>query len=307
MDIADHERERPTSRREVLLARLEASELFDRADAAVPRLQRLIGSGRMADLLTGRPLGHPTHPVAILAPMSCFVGASVVDVVGGRAGRTVARRLTGLGLVTSLPALASGAADWTTTDGAERRVGTAHAALNATALWLFARSSARRGRGAGLRGALLGLAGNTVLGAAGYLGGHLAYRRGVGVDTTAFLAGPTAWEPLAPVADLAIDQPVRVEHDGVPFVAVRRPGGAIAVLEDRCTHRGGPLHDGELVDDCIRCPWHGATFDLTTGAVVAGPATAPAPSYEVRVEQSMVEIRRNEPSTLRVNPARAAS
>ena len=75
------------------------------------------------------------------------------------------------------------------------------------------------------------------------------------------------------------------------------------MLEDRCTHRGGPLSDGELSGDgnCITCPWHGSTFRVATGEVVKGPATRPQPAYEARVVDGAVEVKRDEVRSLRSN------
>jgi nitrite reductase/ring-hydroxylating ferredoxin subunit len=76
----------------------------------------------------------------------------------------------------------------------------------------------------------------------------------------------------------------------------------VHALADRCSHRGGPLSDGELDGDCVTCPWHGSTFSVTDGEVVSGPATIPQPTYEVRLEGSDVLVRRAEERSLRANP-----
>jgi nitrite reductase/ring-hydroxylating ferredoxin subunit/uncharacterized membrane protein len=286
-------------RREQILHRLESEGSLDGlAERLAPLARRVTGSGARRDLLTGSWLGHPLHPTAVMVPLSCFVSTSVLDVVGGQAGRRVARRLLGLGIASAVPAAAAGLADWTDTSGAERRVGVVHAAANAVAVGLYAVSWRQRGRGAAVAGAATALLGTAITGAAGYLGGHLAYRRGVGVDTTAFNGGPAGWRPIGRVEELPSGQPVRVDVDGVALVAVRHDG-SVSVLEARCTHRGGPLDQGELSDGCLTCPWHGSRFAVETGQVVQGPATAPAPAYEVRVDAGTVEVRRPEPDGLR--------
>jgi nitrite reductase/ring-hydroxylating ferredoxin subunit len=53
-----------------------------------------------------------------------------------------------------------------------------------------------------------------------------------------------------------------------------RVGATVVLLPTRCPHRGGPLDQGQLVGAFLRCPWHGATFDVRTGAWVRGPACA---------------------------------
>jgi nitrite reductase/ring-hydroxylating ferredoxin subunit len=77
------------------------------------------------------------------------------------------------------------------------------------------------------------------------------------------------------------------------------------VLEDRCTHRGGPLHEGDVEGQSIVCPWHGSTFDLRTGRVVRGPASVGQPAYESRVQDGRLQIRRHEEGALRRNAVSA--
>jgi 3-phenylpropionate/trans-cinnamate dioxygenase ferredoxin subunit len=73
-------------------------------------------------------------------------------------------------------------------------------------------------------------------------------------------------------------------------VAVFNVDGAYFALEDVCTHDGGPLAEGSLVGDVIECPRHGAKFNVRTGAVLAFPATAPVPTYAVRVDGDEIQV-----------------
>lgn len=278
---------------------IQSSTALDRvAEQLAPLATKVAGTGRRKDLLSGTWLGHPAHPMSVFAPLSCFFAASTLDLIGGAGGRRAARRLIGLGLLSALPAAAAGMSDWSDTSGAERRTGTAHAMSNTAALALYGLSWRQRGQGRTGRGVLSGLAGATMAALGGYLGGHLTYRRGVGVDTTVFQAGPQDWRAIGSLDDLTDGRPLAVSVDDVALLVVRR-GTTISVLEARCTHRGGPLHEGELSDGCIACPWHGSRFELATGAVARGPATAPAPVYEARMVGGQVEVRRQDTSVLR--------
>jgi len=200
--------------------------------------------------------------------------------------------------------VATGAADWLDTSGAEQRVGVAHALANDAAVTLFAGSWLARRSGRSVLGRVLSFVGLGAVGVAGYLGGHLAYGRGVGVSTTAFQSGPEEWTRAVRHDDLPLEAPASVSLDGLALVAVRRTD-RVDVLEDRCTHRGGPLSDGAVVDGCLECPWHASRFDAVDGTVLAGPASIPQPAYDTRVIDGWVEIRRAELGDLRRNPVGA--
>jgi nitrite reductase/ring-hydroxylating ferredoxin subunit len=174
-----------------------------------------------------------------------------------------------------------------------------HLASASTTIGLYFASW--RVRAGGGSGRMLALAGSAALGATGYLGGHLSYAYGVGVETTAFEAGPQDWTRVAADGDLIEGELTQVRSDGVAILLVRR-GGQVYALADRCTHRGGPLSDGDLDGGCVTCPWHGSVFDLRDGSVVRGPATLPQPPYEVKVSDGQVLVRRTEQRSLRTNP-----
>ncbi len=75
-------------------------------------------------------------------------------------------------------------------------------------------------------------------------------------------------------------------------IAVANLGGEFYAVDDLCTHDGGDLGGGEVVDDCcVECPRHGARFDLKTGEVKALPATQPIKTYEVRVEDKDLLVK----------------
>jgi len=66
-------------------------------------------------------------------------------------------------------------------------------------------------------------------------------------------------------------------------VAVFNAGGRLCATQARCTHRQGPLSEGKLDGTTVTCPWHGAQFDVCTGAVLRGPAKDPLRTYSVSV------------------------
>jgi nitrite reductase/ring-hydroxylating ferredoxin subunit len=187
----------------------------------------------------------------------------------------------------------SGASDWadsTVGNPAIQRVGVVHAAANVVATTLFAGSLAARRSGARGRGKLLGLAGAAVLTAGGHLGGHLSLAEGIGVDQTAFEQPEDEWKDALDDAELAEAQPQVVDVDGVPVMLVRQHGEVFA-LSNRCSHRGGPLDEGDLEDGCVVCPWHGSAFRLSDGSLERGPSAYPQPAWETRVEGGRIRVR----------------
>jgi nitrite reductase/ring-hydroxylating ferredoxin subunit len=67
-------------------------------------------------------------------------------------------------------------------------------------------------------------------------------------------------------------------------VNVSNAGGHLYAFDDTCTHAGCSLADGELDGTTLTCACHGSRFDITSGAVVRGPAERPVRSRAVRVE-----------------------
>ncbi len=99
----------------------------------------------------------------------------------------------------------------------------------------------------------------------------------------------TASPAVANLDDVAPGTTLRVEYDG-EAVLLCNVEGRIYAVEDRCSHDGGELDQGEL-DGCrIECPRHGAYFDVTTGAALTLPAIGPIRSYTVRVESRNIYI-----------------
>ena len=282
-----------------LVARVERADWIDAPAAPVHgAATRLTRAGEpVRDALSGTGFGHPAHPALVLAPLGCWLGALTADVAGDR---RAARRLTGAGVALAVPAIATGLSDWTDTTGAEQRVGFLHLAANVTTVGLYFASWRARGRHAHRSGVALSLLGAATASTAGWLGGHLTYAMGVGVDTTVFDGGPTEWTRV----ERDSDNPRAGSAAGVPLLIVEGEG-RVRVLADRCTHRGGPLSQGTIEDGCVTCPWHGSRFSLASGAIQSGPAVAPQPTYETRVEPDGLYVRRREVRSLRVNPVRA--
>jgi nitrite reductase/ring-hydroxylating ferredoxin subunit/uncharacterized membrane protein len=289
----------PSEQLEQVSDRIERAEVLD----PVIKILRRAGGGlakpsRAKDLLAGKPLGHPMHPASVLVTGGALLSATVLDLVGGSASRVAARRLITVGLATAPVTALAGWTDWLDTEQAESRTGLVHATVNTVGLAAYLQSWRAKGRGR--RGLIASAVGATALSAGGWLGGHLAYAQGVGVDTNAFQTGPTDWNDIGP-ADAVTERLQRFDVDGVPLLLTRVDGDVVA-LADRCGHRGAPLTDGSRAGNTVICPWHQSCFSLRTGQVIRGPATRPQPRYDVREHNGRLQVRREEPRSLRLNP-----
>jgi nitrite reductase/ring-hydroxylating ferredoxin subunit/uncharacterized membrane protein len=247
---------------------------------------------RLKELLSGSWLGHPLHPVLTDVTIGSFTSAVLLDWLGGAEARPASRRLIGIGLLSVAPVAAAGASDWGDTEvasDAARRVGIVHATSNAVAASLFAASWAARRRGED--GRALALAAATALTAGGYLGGHLSFAEGIGVDRTAFEEAADDWTAVLGDDELHEGEMRCVHADGAA-VLLARAGGELYALSNTCAHRGAPLHEGEIQDRTVVCPWHASVFDLRDGALIHGPAAYPQPAWDTRVRAGRIEVRR---------------
>ena len=89
--------------------------------------------------------------------------------------------------------------------------------------------------------------------------------------------------------DVGPGEAIAVELAG-QRIAVFNVAGTYYAVGDTCTHRGGPLSEGEVQETTVTCPWHGADFDLNTGAVMQPPARQGVPSYRVVIDSGDVKI-----------------
>ena len=95
---------------------------------------------------------------------------------------------------------------------------------------------------------------------------------------------------VAKTDDVSPGSAAVVEVKGVE-VALINSGGAFYAIGNECTHAGGSLGDGELIEENqIECPLHGSVFDITSGEPVVGPADEPVPSYATKVENGVVSV-----------------
>ncbi|MGY0575104.1 FAD-dependent oxidoreductase [Bradyrhizobium sp. RDM12] len=81
-------------------------------------------------------------------------------------------------------------------------------------------------------------------------------------------------------------------HVGEEDVLLVHAGGDVFAIEPACSHWHGPLAEGLVVDDTIRCPWHHACFSLRTGEATRAPALTALAVWEVTRDQDRIMVRR---------------
>ncbi len=256
---------------------------------------------------------HPLHPILVSLPIGLWTGSFVFDllargrnnpslaaagffaVIGGCVGAALAAVPGVIDLFGAVPPKSSA-----------RSRGYLHGGINVAALLLFIFVAWRRG-GPDARpdnlSLLLSLLGIVGIGVSGWLGGTLAYRNQIGVDRRYANASsllereiPDRGHPVANVGELALGQMMlaKVGPTG-ERIALGKCADGIHAVQDRCTHRGGPLSDGALIDCKVQCPWHGSQFDITTGRVVAGPAERKLDVVEIEERKGEIYLAPKRP------------
>src|SRR5574340_388600 len=101
-------------------------------------------------------------------------------------------------------------------------------------------------------------------------------------DEKSELSGPDFRQGIA-AGELA-DGAMLLGHADGEAVLLARRGHEIFAVGAQCTHYHGPLVEGLMLGETVRCPWHHACFSLRTGAAIRAPALDPLPCW--RVEQT---------------------
>jgi apoptosis-inducing factor 3 len=103
------------------------------------------------------------------------------------------------------------------------------------------------------------------------------------------LAGPDLTYGIA--LDELRDGGMLVGHAGDKQILLVRRGSEVFAVGAQCTHYQGPLAEGLVVGDTVRCPWHHACFDLRTGEALRAPALKPIACWDVDQRDGMISVR----------------
>jgi len=248
------------------------------------------GPQPLKDALYGVWVGHPLHPFMTDVTLGSLTTSMVLDALGAEEGADLALKF---GVLTSGVTALSGAAQWYDATNSEepRRLGALHATLNSTALGLYIASWVFRENDRRAAGIATAWTGHALSHASGYIGGHLTYILGIGVDRTVTLKKLTKWSDTGLTeADLTPGELRRIDVKKTPVMLLKQDSSLYAA-SPVCPHLQGPLEKGELEGTCVECPWHKSVFDLSNGKAIHGPATAPLPIYETRIVEGRIEVR----------------
>jgi nitrite reductase/ring-hydroxylating ferredoxin subunit/uncharacterized membrane protein len=252
----------------------------------------------LKDFLEGKPLRHPLHPMLVHFPIGLFLLSLLLDLVRDSFYAML------LGVITALIAAVPGFVDYTDirSDHPAKRTATTHLTLNLIVVALY-------GINLGVRSSLLvdpkiqmvplilSLIAIALLSVSGYLGGRLVYDDGIGVgrhkrrtptpENTLHLSatnvandGNLVFVPIPEADRLGERETLRVEIDG-QVITIAKIDENVYAFQEFCTHRFGPLSEGDFQDFNVQCPWHNSCFDVRTGKVTQGPAKVDLKSFKV--------------------------
>lgn len=280
---------------------VERQTWLDRLAAPVQNwLLKLFGqpgspNRQVKDALNGTWLGHSLHPALTDVPLGAWSGTLLLDMAWmGNEDEGIARSSDLsliLGIAGATGAAVTGLTDWSDLDGTDRRVGLFHGLLNGGILLSNIASLVLRLTGRRKAGVALSTAGYLASMFSAYLGGELVFAKGIGVNHVAWEGGSDDFVAVMNAQDLQEGKLTRVDVAGIPAVVVKQ-GNTICAIGATCTHLAGPLDEGTYQDGKVICPWHGSCFRLSDGAVVNGPAVYAAPTFDARVRNGKLELRR---------------
>jgi nitrite reductase/ring-hydroxylating ferredoxin subunit len=250
----------------------------------------------------GRWVGHPLHPALSDLPIGLWAGVTVLDATDRdpvpHRGIDAAGMLSAAGILAAGATALTGLNDWTVSNPQDRRVGLFHGLLNTVALGLQGASLGTRVAGHRGTARALAAASLAVTGAAGYLGGHLVFTKGVMVSRVAWAIEPRRWTRVLQETGLPDDSPTAVVAEGRQIMLYRHLGTLYAI-DNICSHAGGLLSRGPVADLTVTCPLHGSRFALADGCVSRGPASQPQPVLPTRIRNGWIEVRGSQPAPRR--------
>jgi nitrite reductase/ring-hydroxylating ferredoxin subunit/uncharacterized membrane protein len=232
------------------------------------------------NFLNGTWLGHPLHAVLTDVPIGAFTLTIILDVANQRPAADITLVF---GILAMLGAALAGFADYADTDGLARQRATVHSVLMIVALLIYVVSALIRWGDPTDRTVAIAtsVVAYVILASAAFVGGDVVYALGNMVDRHAWRSRGTKWAAVDAPAQIPEGVPTKARMGAQTLLLVRQ-GDSMFALHETCAHAGGPLSEGQIVNGCIECPWHGSRFELATGHLKRGPSVYDQPRYEIR-------------------------
>jgi len=272
----------------------------------------------LKDILEGKPLRHPIHPMLVHFPIGFFVLSFLVDLASLIVPDTPHLLRASfyamlLGLITALLAAVPGFVDYSDirNDHPGKRTATAHMSLNLIAVAVYGinlslRSSSLVDARISVGPLILSLVGIGLLSASGYLGGKLVYDEGIAVGrhkrhtptpqetlqlstATGTKEGDLVFVHVPDAERLRDRETLRVEIED-EVMTLARVDNQFFAFQEFCTHRFGPLSEGCFDGFDVQCPWHNSRFDVRTGKVTDGPAKIDLKTFRVETRDGRVFV-----------------
>jgi uncharacterized membrane protein/nitrite reductase/ring-hydroxylating ferredoxin subunit len=251
--------------------------------------------------------GHPIHPILIVFPLAFFAGTLLFDILAMAYNDAVfwvtAYYMQLAGIIGGVLAAIPGAVDYIFTvppKSSGKKRAAKHGIVNASALVLFTIAWFLKADPGVVPvvSLVLEIVAAALLVFGGWMGGTLVYRNQIGVNPRYASAGkwkeiyvPTQASPVEVAhADELKPNQMKLVHAGDKRIVLARTETGYVAFSDHCMHRGGSLAGGAMICGTVQCPWHGSQFDVTNGAIKAGPAQEPIVIYTVKEENGKVML-----------------
>jgi len=98
------------------------------------------------------------------------------------------------------------------------------------------------------------------------------------------------WHAVCPLSELPSNTRKDLIIEGIPILIFNLEGDYYAI-QNQCTHQAFPLTEGLLSGEVLTCPFHGAQFCIKTGEALTAPAFEELPTYPVRVQNDLIEVK----------------
>lgn len=102
------------------------------------------------------------------------------------------------------------------------------------------------------------------------------------------------WVETIPVDELNENKLTRAVLENGHAIALIRLSNSIYALDDTCSHAEASLSEGDVIGENVRCPMHGAEFEIPTGQVKSFPAVVGVNTYQTKVEGNMILVKYEE-------------